>query len=98
MGAPGTARWIAAQKAARIRLRNEAIARALRRFVIGAALLLILLSLAPVAFAGDAAPACATIAGALHGPSLVFAAVVFGTGGLILGALLAVYRMAGSLE
>lgn len=92
MGAPGTARWIAAQKAARVRLRNEMLARALRRFVIGAALLIVLLLVAPALFASDAATV-ADRCPSLEAGSLVFGVVVGWLGGMIAGTFLAVYRL-----
>lgn len=56
MGAPGTARWIAAQKAARARLRREAVDRVLRRIAIGGLILIVLALVAPYAVACDVPP------------------------------------------
>ncbi len=75
MGAPGTQRWIAAQKAARARARREALARAMRRFLIGVLVVLIVLAAAPYALAAPA-DSCAPVARSAY----------FG-GGLLLGGL-----------
>lgn len=82
MGAPGTARWIAAQKAARARLRREAIALALRRAFLGVLVVLFLLLVSPYALAADC--------GDVDAATLLGGIAMGAAGGWVVGALFVV--------
>lgn len=92
MGAPGTARWIEAQKAARARLRREAVDRALRRIAIGGLVLIVIaLLLSPA----DAAVAPSE----LHGQSIAIIWLIAELAGMffgfVAGVCYAAWRMTG---